>query len=266
MEALTPVKLFWSGGWDSTFRLLQLVLTEKKVVQPYYLIDPKRQSLRNEIKARREIQNWLFLDFPFTRELIQPTFFYEIGDIDRDKDLAEAYSVYREFRPKKPLDFQYLWLSQFCKQFDLDNMELCEENFGINELPFGRHVFGSFLVPIEETREQRIADQYQGTVIDTLFKWFRFPIRGYTRQEMETEAKAGGWDDYLYMTWFCQSPVRGRYPCATCDPCRLTIKQGFKQRIPWQRRLYANVGLERIRRWGAGFARTLDPNFHNWRK
>ena len=34
------VKLLWTGGWDSTFRLLQLLLLYEKKVQPYYIIDP----------------------------------------------------------------------------------------------------------------------------------------------------------------------------------------------------------------------------------
>ncbi len=36
--------LFWTGGWDSTFRLLQLLLDEHKAVQTYYLLDSFRAS------------------------------------------------------------------------------------------------------------------------------------------------------------------------------------------------------------------------------
>lgn len=38
------VNLFWTGGWHSTFRLIQLVLLHQKVVQPYYLIDHYKKS------------------------------------------------------------------------------------------------------------------------------------------------------------------------------------------------------------------------------
>ena len=38
-------KVLWTGGWDSTFRVLYLVLVEKCQVQTYYIIDPFRWSL-----------------------------------------------------------------------------------------------------------------------------------------------------------------------------------------------------------------------------
>lgn len=32
---VAPVPLLWTGGWDSTFRLLVAVLIERRTVQPY---------------------------------------------------------------------------------------------------------------------------------------------------------------------------------------------------------------------------------------
>jgi len=37
-----PVALLWTGGWDSTFRLLTLLLVERRVVQSYYIVDRPR--------------------------------------------------------------------------------------------------------------------------------------------------------------------------------------------------------------------------------
>ena len=258
-----PVNLFWTGGWDSSFRLLQLVLVEMRKVQPYYLIDPKRQSLRNEINARRDIKERLFKEYPHTRELILPTQFYEVGDIAPDNEITEAYNAYRK---DKEVDFQYSWLARFCKQQQIHDMELCIESRSGYSVSPERIVFSSFLVLVDGTREARIADEFKGTVIETIFQWFHFPIRGYTRQDMEAEAKAGGWADYLFMTWFCLSPVKGRYPCGTCDPCKLAIKKGYGKRIPWHRRLYAKLGLEKVRQKGARLVRKIDPKFHQWKK
>lgn len=266
METLAPVNLFWTGGWDSTFRLLQLVLTEKKLVQPYYLIDPGRKSLRHEISARRRIKDRLFKEYPHTRELILPTIYYEIGDLVEDQDLHEAYTIFREFRRGKPLDYQYLWLAAYCKQHGISEIDLSEQSHGAAEYPIGRHIFGTFLEPVDGRREHRIADAYLGTPVETLFRFYRWPIRSYTRCDMEEESISGGWADYLYMTWFCHSPVSGRYPCGTCDPCRLTIEDGYPQRIPWWRRLYARVGFEKVRQRAADLARKLNPQFHQWKR
>src|SRR5690606_13578695 len=38
-SATPPVNLLWTGGWDSTFRLLSLVVQQHRCVQPYYVLD-----------------------------------------------------------------------------------------------------------------------------------------------------------------------------------------------------------------------------------
>jgi hypothetical protein len=257
------INLFWTGGWDSTFRLLQLVLAQNRTVQPYYLIDPNRQSLRNEISARRNIKDRLFTEYPHTQELILPNIFYDVGDITPN---AQVTAAYRFMRATKDVDFQYLWLSLYCHQFDIQNMELCvEKRSGVVFAP-KKLVFGSFLVPVEGSREERMDEAFLSTEVDTLFGCFRFPVRGYTKQDMEAEAQVGGWADYLYMTWFCHNPVRGIYPCGTCEPCVLAARKGYGRRIPWQRRLYAKLGLEKSRQRVANIARKINPHFHQWKR
>jgi len=40
---LERINIFWTGGWDSTFRMLQLA--EKQVIiQPYYLKDNRKSE------------------------------------------------------------------------------------------------------------------------------------------------------------------------------------------------------------------------------
>ncbi len=238
------------------------MLKEKQIVQPYYLIDPNRRSLRNEIKARTTIKNRLFQEYPHTKSLLKPTFFYEEGDITPDEEITEAYNIIRQIQK---VDYQYSWLSRFCKQLNIWDMELCEQSLGqLEELPATRF-FGSFLVQIENSREAKIDEIFKDTALQTLFKYFRFPIRGYTRQEMEAEAEAQGWASYLYMTWSCHHPVQQRYPCGTCGPCQMTIKQGYANRIPWRRRLYAWSGLEKWRSKAAKIVKRVYPNIHKWK-
>jgi len=258
------VNLFWTGGWDSTFRLLQLVLIEKKVVQPYYLIDSSRQSLGNEIKARQEIKKKLFNEHPHTKALILPTIFYEVGDIAPDGEITKAYDNYRKI---KEVDYQYSWISRYCKQFDIHDMELCIEARSDGPLPPPEQlVFSSFLELVEGTHEARIAVEFKDTIVQTIFKYFRFPIRGINRQDMDAIAKRGGWQDYLFMTWFCHYPVHGRYPCGTCGPCKRAIKKGYGKRIPWFRRLYGKIGLEHVRKKVSKLIYQIYPDFHSWNK
>ena len=52
----SKINLLWTGGWDSTYRLLEILLIEKKVVQTYYLIDQTRLSHELEMKRMDEIR------------------------------------------------------------------------------------------------------------------------------------------------------------------------------------------------------------------
>jgi hypothetical protein len=263
VESIAPVKLFWSGGWDSTFRLLQLVLSEKKLVQPYYLIDPKRKSLRNELKARREIINHLVREHPETRSLILPTIYYEVGDIVHDDELEQGY---KEHRKTKRCESQYLWQAEYCKQFNIQDLEMAAERDEHDVPEVEKRYFGHFAEGTGKSGEYRIAKIHVNEPIYKIFGWYTFPIYDLSRQDMELEAARHGWSEYMQMTWFCHSPLRGRYPCGTCLPCQQAIKKGQGRRIPWWRRLYAQSGLEKVRQLGSGIIRKINPGFHTWRR
>jgi hypothetical protein len=50
----TVVNILWTGGWDSTFRMLQLS-TKDIIIQPFYIIDDNRVSRNFELNAIRTI-------------------------------------------------------------------------------------------------------------------------------------------------------------------------------------------------------------------
>ena len=51
------VEIFWTGGFDSTFRIVQLSRCNV-TIQPYYISD-NRKSEKNELKAIEQITNIL---------------------------------------------------------------------------------------------------------------------------------------------------------------------------------------------------------------
>ena len=46
----TAVLVLWTGGWDSTFRIVELSRSFCSI-QPIYVIDPERQSIGYELAA-----------------------------------------------------------------------------------------------------------------------------------------------------------------------------------------------------------------------
>lgn len=53
---LEPIKILWTGGWDSTFQLLRLLFLDKQPVEPYYLIDEERPSTGIELLTMKRIR------------------------------------------------------------------------------------------------------------------------------------------------------------------------------------------------------------------
>ena len=84
--------LFWTGGYDSTFRLCQLLIDEKKEVQPIYLfledefVDSDKFERRNkdeELQTMLNITRYIKQKFPHTRKLLHDTYF--VKHIQKDK-------------------------------------------------------------------------------------------------------------------------------------------------------------------------------------
>lgn len=48
------IKILWTGGWDSTFRIVELSRKEVTIC-PLYVIDNDRKSKNFEIKAMNKI-------------------------------------------------------------------------------------------------------------------------------------------------------------------------------------------------------------------
>jgi hypothetical protein len=219
-----PIHLLWTGGWDSTFQLLRLLLTDRRPVIPFYLIDPERPSTGKELQTMKRIKERLFKDYPHTRELLHPSRYFAAADVAPDAEIAAAFEAARE---KNPLGIQYDWLARFCRQNDILDMQLCVHRDDHARITF------------------RPARSQAGPA-DALSRWFSFPVLELSKLDMARISTRQGWDPIMQQTWFCHTPKRGNVPCGKCSPCRYVIKEGMGWRIPehvrrpapaWKRRL-----------------------------
>lgn len=241
--------MLWTGGWDSTFRLLQLLVIQKNRVQPYYLIDAGRPSTGIEIKTMRDIKQRLFEEFPHTRELLVPTRYMEIADIKPDRTISEAFQLILE---EKPLGRQYDWISRFCKQFGIGEIELC-----IHRDDKAHDVIAPFVKEFQEEQSSFHRLDEDDTRISErehlLFQYFRFPIFNLTKLDMADIAEEHNWSALMNMTWFCHHPRRERTPCGKCKPCIYAMEEGLGWRIPKSRRFLHYVGkVAYVRVWRKG--------------
>jgi hypothetical protein len=227
--------LLWTGGWDSTFRLLQLLLLERRAVQPYYLIDADRASTGAEIRAMVSIRSHLFDEHPHTKELLHRVEYTEVSDIEPDREITDAFRVVAE---KVHIGSQYAWLARFCRQFDLSDVELCIHHGRWPSLvlaPFvrecGNEAHTTFCLDLGRTPREECV----------LFRYYQFPLLNLRKLDMAATAREHGWTRFMDLTWFCHHPTGGGKPCGICSPCRLTIEEGLGRRIPVSRRVAAGL-------------------------
>ena len=97
--------LFWTGGYDSTFRLCQLLLDERKKVKPIYITSSDvdspssdriqhRRSREAEVRTMKNIRKILYHDYPFTRQLLLPTLYVNQIRPNREVDQKNRYIHY----------------------------------------------------------------------------------------------------------------------------------------------------------------------------
>lgn len=224
------IRLLWTAGWDSTFRLLVALLVRRKSVQPYYLIDPDRKSTPNELQAMQRIAGALGARFPDASSRLSRPITAAVADLRPDDEIT---SRFERLRSRSHLGGQYDWLARFAKQQGVSDLELAIHR---DDKAAG------FLQPFV-VRNDGGGDPYfelRSDVADPdlqLFQAFRFPVFDMTKLAMQRAAMEHGFVDLMELTWFCHLPTPDGRPCGRCNPCRYTMEEGLGRRIPLSTRL-----------------------------
>ena len=233
------VSLLWTGGWDSTFRLLVLLLHEHRTVQPYYLIDrlDYRPSVPAEKDAMRRIRELLQDRHPMAARRLLPTIEFAVIDVPQNSEIKRHYEgcLKRGF-----IGGQYEWLASYCESLGIDAMELA-----IHRDDQARNLLEELI----DASRTKLDPRFDGDSRYELFKSFRFPVFDKTKQQMRAECSSGGFDEFMKLTWFCHRP-RNNQPCGVCNPCIYTIKEGLGDRVPLAGRMRDHFRvMPRLRHW-----------------
>jgi len=228
--------LLWTGGWDSTFQLLRLLLLQRRPVVPFYLLDGTRPSTEVEIATMRRIRERLAQSHPGTRERLAQTRFFKVSELAEDAaiDMAFRRSLQQAF-----MGNQYAWLARFCRQQGIDDMQLC-----IHRDDKAHAVIEPYVIRIAEPDGEctyRFDPNFAETDQYQLFGRFSFPLFETSKLEMARVATEYGWNEVMHMTWFCHRPGKDQQPCGRCNPCLYTIEEGLGWRIPKANRMTSAV-------------------------
>ena len=222
-----PVDVLWTGGWDSTYRVLDLALVQGRPVRPHYLIDPARASTAAEIGAIRKIKERAERRGARIGRLRVTAIF----DVPED---AEVTAAHRRLRTQGHLGGQYDWLSRYARSLatnegpdvgrDAPALELSVHRDDKAEAFLRGHV-------VRESDGSWTLGPDAPPDLQSVFGPLRFPLLDLTKEGMAAAADEAGFADLLELTWFCFDP-RGGQPCGVCLPCRYTNEEAMGRRLP----------------------------------
>lgn len=194
------INVLWTGGWDSTFRVLDATLNHHLQVRPFYIVDRDRPGHAMELAAITAIQSEARARGADILAIVA----VEKSEIPVYSMITDALLT---MRGEDSVGLQYEWLARFAH--------------GLGE-------------PLELSihRDDKAHTLLQGTdiALNPVFRYFTFPLFDMTKLQMRSVAKDSGFLDLLEMTWFCHRPVHGR-SCGVCGPCCYTRDEGLGYRI-----------------------------------
>lgn len=223
-------QILWTGGWDSTFAVLD-ALWNGDTVQPLYVRDPARQSTSHELAAIDAISRDLDKVFRApARERLMDLKVIDQTAIPPDPDIARDLA---EIRQIMDVGSQYDWLLPLARQLSGDMLEL-----SVQKRPGAKNSFSYLL------RNDLTQDGHGGRLMSQLsrpelrvYLPFYFPVIHLTKRDMYEIARDRGWLGLMRRTHFCHRPRKSSKPCGKCNPCRIAWQQGMRFRFPLKTRL-----------------------------
>lgn len=219
--------VLWTGGWDSTYRVADLLLVHGRHVQPWYVIDPERRTTARELATMDRIKAALVARDRTVEERLRPTDVRERADLTPDASILEAA---RSVRARASMPEQYVWLAALADVAGVDGLEL-----GIDErtdTPALDDVEVAFAPQPAPDDWAFVPADGNPADVARIFRSFRLPISELSKADTERLATAAGFADLLELTWFCRWPTVLGNPCGQCVPCRDTRSGGLARRVP----------------------------------
>ena len=222
------VHILWTGGLDSTYRMVELS-RKKCVIQPHYVI-VNRKNIKNELKAISAITRILNSDKRTIAE-IRPVETFSKHDLEVYPDIQSAWEMLHEKKDFKSQ--QYPLFTRYARQKKL-KLEMgiqFSKNGTVSKV-----IDESYLVDCPDDYDVMMIDPEKGShewASFTLFRDFRFPKSLYhkTKREEVEELKRLGYDKVLKKVWTCFTPVFGM-PCGHCFACQSARYEGAGELIP----------------------------------
>ncbi len=212
------INLLWTGGWDSTYRLVELS-RQNVTIQPIYCCDPGRTSTQIEKENIEKIRNAL-IKREGTIATILPITYIEIDNIPANEKITEAFKYISE---KVEIGSQYEWLARLTQVYPDLEIGFVKPS----DKPIGIHKSISMFGKIKSKDGMKVLDcDNSSEEFALLLGGFKFPLYDLTELDMKENIQKWGYEDIMQMIWFCYFPIKGK-PCGLCSPCQQKMNRGM---------------------------------------
>ena len=218
--------VLWTGGWDSTFRVIQLYRLGA-TIQPIYVIDYNRISSSKELDVVEELSNSIPSKFSKSKGQILPLKIINRQDIPTNLFLK---LIHKPLKTKNKIGKQYYWLACLAKKYKYENLELSLHNEDLDKF-----FLLNQLIEFKDGKlglNWKINPKKVGFSRKHLFANMTFPLVTITKPEMKTIAETHNFIDLMELTWFCHKS--NNKPCGKCNPCKQYVRDGFGFRLEQQ--------------------------------
>lgn len=222
--------LLWTGGFDSTFRLLAIANDGRPPPRLTYVIDQDRKSLGLEIHTMTKVKTVLREKWGYDPGEIR---FIDKRDIPIDAAVREKYET---LSARYRVGVQYLWLASLAEQLD-EPLEVCLVATRTRSNSF-KH---DLLHRLVQHNDVWVFDPQFAEEDFSLFRSFHFPLIMVSKLEMLRTATQAGFRKELLLSHFCHLPQPSGRPCGCCQPCRDAMDEGLAARLPFLIRQKARI-------------------------
>ncbi len=219
------IRILWTGGWDSTYRIIELS-RQPVAIQPIYVYGDGRVSEPFERRAMQKILTQLKNKIE-TKAIFLPIKFIEKSSIPLNQEITDAYNLIKK---DTNLGSQHEWLARLA--YTEPGMEIGTEASTpkTTRIMATIHKYGKLIK--ERDGDCYILDpENSSKEIMLILGNFKFPIIDKTELEMKRNIELWGYEDVMENIWFCHTPIYGK-PCGLCHPCAVKIKSGMDFLLP----------------------------------
>jgi len=238
-----PFQVLWTGGWDSSYRVLHLAIVEQKNVAPLYFKSPWRKSTPDELAAMEKILAALTRKFPEARRRILPLAQF---DMDKRQDRSDPFIVdHHALQKIAAMGPQYALIAREVHRLDLTGVE-----YGFCAIEKVDRLFAGRLEAFvhQGLKNHRLRPGGPDDCVSRIFGRFHFPHLSIEKSETIAEARKHGFLDLLELSWFCYAP-RGGQPCGICYTCCCAVHEGFGWRLPLKSKLRRLLHRQQVARF-----------------